>query len=144
MNAFTDELTRHLRAVLSLRVQAPLPSDIPVELWALLADADDTGSPRLLAIGTPVPPYAQWNYEEPGAWEKLLADLEAVSGGPTAPVDETDQVVRDPRVEAILAAGRKNGTAGMLRPPLQVPDQVGPDPNRDPIPWPLPDKDGTP
>lgn len=84
MSTFTEEMQRRLRAVLSLRVQAPLPSDIPVEMWALLADADDADSPRLLAIGTPVPPYAQWNYEEPGAWEKLLADLEAIPDEPTA------------------------------------------------------------
>lgn len=94
MSTFTEDFQRRLRAVLSLRVQAPLPSDIPVEMWALLADADDAGSPRLLAIGTPVPPYAQWNYEEPGAWEKLLADLEAIPPWPEAQAAAADELTR--------------------------------------------------
>lgn len=83
-NQFTDEFERRLRAVLALRAQAPLPADIPVEMYAIGgADIEGNPIPRELEIRTTAHPYAAWSYEEPGAWGKLLADLEAV-GEPAA------------------------------------------------------------
>lgn len=77
MTDFTEELERRLRAVLSLRMRAPLPTDLPV---TLVASKDY----KLKIIAT-APPYAAWTYEEPGAWGKLLADLAAVPDDPQAP-----------------------------------------------------------
>jgi hypothetical protein len=86
---FTEELERRLRAVLSLRVEAPLPSDIPIEIAAVAqapedAPEIDTARP-LLEIRTKRHPYAAWSYEEPGAWEMLLADLAAIPDPPQPP-----------------------------------------------------------
>jgi hypothetical protein len=83
MSAFTDDMQRRLRAVLSLRVQAPLPSTAVVLVEAT-AIAHDDGDDRVdvdadLVIRTEGPPHARYSYEEPGAWGKLLADLEAVA-----------------------------------------------------------------
>lgn len=83
VSTFTEDLQRRLRAVLSLRVQAPLPADIPIEV-APVAVGDVEGSPaRLdLELRTTAHPFAAWPYEAPDAWGKLLADLAMVPDGP--------------------------------------------------------------
>lgn len=80
---FTEELEHRLRVLLSLRVQAPLPSDIPIEI-APVGGRDDLGNVvgLELEIRTKRHPYAAWSYQEPGAWEMLLADLAAIPDAP--------------------------------------------------------------
>lgn len=87
MSTFTDEFERRLRAVLSLRVQAPLPHDIPIEVVGLGggSDGEEISPRRELELRTTAHPYAAWSYEEPGAWGKLLADLEAIPDAPADP-----------------------------------------------------------
>jgi hypothetical protein len=77
MSAFNDEFQRRLRAVLELRTRAPIPSDavVTVESRAYGSDDDSRGLDCEIRISTPVTSYG---YDEPGAWPKLLADLEAV------------------------------------------------------------------
>lgn len=143
MTTFTDELNRRLRAVLSLRVQAPLPSDLPVAIRAREGRYDETlgiQRPEIEIVSTQHP-YAAWSYEEPGAWEMLLEDLQAIPDAQDAAVTdhlrEAAQRGLDPRVAEILKAGRKDGTSGIIgRTPFQVPNPGAPEPDRDPIAWP--------
>lgn len=115
MSTLTDELQRKLRAVLSLRVQAPISSDVPVVIRAREGRYDDAlGMQRPeIEIVTTAHPYAAWSYEEPGAWEMLLADLEAIPDEPTAPPDTKAQLGQ------IVSKGRKDGISVMApTPPL--------------------------
>lgn len=79
MTTFSDDFLRRLRAVLAKRTGEEIPDDAEVRIVPSAAgnEDDSSGLDTALTIET-----ATWShrfsYDEPGAWQRLLADLEAV------------------------------------------------------------------
>lgn len=79
---FTEELERRMRAVLSARVRAPLPADIPVAIEPLVDYDPSTDDVLGLRLSATAPPYPAFIYEGHDAWAALLADLQAIPDAP--------------------------------------------------------------
>lgn len=79
MSTFTEDVQRRLRAVLALRSAAPIPSDAVIEIETdYFGSTEDTGGLDLAVKIRTADFRAAYRYDEPGAWARLLADLEAV------------------------------------------------------------------
>lgn len=78
---FAEDFDRRLRAVLASKLGRTIPDDVAVkvEAYSWGSDDDTRGVDRAIrieAVGSGF--FGDYDYEEPGAWLRLLADLEAV------------------------------------------------------------------
>lgn len=85
MITFTEDFQRRLRAVLAKHTGREIPADVGIDVISDGAGYDDSrGMDYWIEIRSTGYPYATYSYDEPGAWPRLLADLEAVP-------DETEE-----------------------------------------------------
>lgn len=81
MSTFTEDFQRRLRVVLAKRTGREIPADAKVEIATEgSAWGEDQSVEMDLSIEIRVRGRGGYSYEEPGAWPRLLADLEAVPG----------------------------------------------------------------
>jgi hypothetical protein len=90
MSTFAEDFQRRLRAVLAEKAGREIPPEIEVrvEVDSSGSDDDSRGVDRYLRLETVVPPDAEkrwwktvgarYEYDEPGAFARLIADLDAV------------------------------------------------------------------
>lgn len=78
----TEDFERRLRAVLAAKTGRDISDDTPVRVEAQSYGSDDDtrGIDRALRIEAQSSSggYDGYDYDEPGAWLRLLADMEAV------------------------------------------------------------------
>jgi hypothetical protein len=97
MTTFTEDFQRRLRAVLAKRTGREIPADAKITInadGASYGEDSSLGMDLSLDIRASGPVHAEYTYDEPGAWPRLLADLEAVDTPPPLDVLAADMLVQ--------------------------------------------------